>query len=1719
LTHVLLRRFEMTDFSKYRFSLLREAHVSLYRGTFTERDTVLIAAPTPGQTFTASLAQLKHEYALRDEVDPGWAATPVALEYCGERIALVLTDPGGTPLPSLCRFPMALPQFLSVAVSLAATIKEVHARGLVHNDISTDNFLVEPQRHRTWLTGFGFAARLNEGKSDTRSVESAPGKFSYMAPEHSRRTNRTVDARADLYSLGCVFYEMLTGTLPVIATDPMAWAHSHGVRQPPSPTEHVAGLPPQVSSIVMKLLEKAPEARYQTAAGLLTDLERCLAEWRSSATVQPFPLDVRDIHGRLRTSRRLYGREQELAAPLAAFERVAAESTVEIVLISGHSGVGKSSLVREFRNRVRSTPHLFVAGKCERVKSRVPYAGFVQVLRGLIEPILGLSEAEFGVWRTRLQGAVGANGFLLATLVPELELIIGTQTPVSPGSAHTDQERFLRVSTSFIRAFATPEHPLIIFLDDLQWLDSGTLAAIERLVTSPEASHLLLIGALRDSEIRQSHPLRKILDAAIPRVHQVELRPLTSRDLIELVSDALCCTSEHAKPLAEIVSERTGGSPFFAIQFISALAEEGLIAFDQTQMSWFWDPSQIRARGYTDNVVDLMLHKLDLLSASAKMVLKSLACLGNGTTACTLGIATGMAEEVGEMLSEALKANLVYRQGAAYFFWHDRIQEAAYATIPLNERPFVHLEIGRRLASTPSSCERREDVFEIVNQLNRGAKLITFADEREQFARLNLVAGEKAKAAAAYSLALVYLIAAADLLGQDGDRKLAYAVEFHRAECEVVTGALAEAEARLSRLSHCPLDFSLNADVTRLRAALYTALDQLDTGLKAGLDFLRQVGIDLPLRPTDADVERAYRRTRSLLGERAIEDLRELPLMRDPALQGAMDVFADMIPAALFTDANLVNLILLYMTNLSIEHGPCEASGYGYVCLIGVFGNRYNDYDSALRFSELAMHLVDAKGLTRLKARVHMCFGAGVMPWTRPIAAAQPFVKNAFRIALESGDVTFAAYCKRNLVSNLLLSGRPLGDVQQAASEGLAFAKKTGYAMVFDAVRAQVMLIHALRSSPLDVGRLDELDDESRWSEELLRCSASRPIAAFAYWTHKLQLSVLMGDLNTALEAEANAGKLLWSSGLHVEVAEFRFYGALARVAACRMANDVDRKRHLVALRTHCDELAVWTKSCSDNFADRFALVGAEIARMEGRIMDAESLYEEAIRHAHAQGFVHNEALASELAAQFYADRGFGTVAQAYFCQAKSCNFAWGAHAKIEALERRHPYLRDDGPPGNNGITTARLDQQLDIGAVVRASQALSSEILLDRLIEVLMTTALEHAGAQRCVLALCRGSRLQIQAEAVTGPTTIDVTLQQSAPDDAQVPVSLLLTVLRTKNRVVLDDAQSEGPFSNDEYVRRQHCRSVLCIPLIKQSHLVGLLYMENNLIPGAFTPSGLSILELVASQAAISLENAQLYRDLIEENHQREQAEEASRRAQAELARVVRLTTMGELVASIVHEISQPLTAIGTSAATALRWLDRQTPELLQAQQMLQRVVHDTNRADDVIRGLRAMAKKSAPEFAAFDINEASREVLQLVQHQLEDEKIDVIAELAVPRFVNGVRVQLQQVILNLVMNAVDAMREAASCPRLLFIGSGLEHNGWVRVTVEDTGKGLDPSIAERIFEPFTTTKSGGMGLGLSICRTIIEEAHGGDLSASPRSPCGTVFRFTVPVAASAD
>jgi PAS domain S-box-containing protein len=1811
----------------------RESHADGYRAA------VLAVLPAAEHPTPATLDSLAREYGLKDELDGAWALRPLELVRERGRIMLVLEDTSSEPLDRLLGMPMEVRSFLRIAIAVAAALTQVHRRGLVHKDIKPANILVNRTTGEVKLTGFGIASRLPRERQAPAPPEVIAGTLAYMAPEQTGRMNRSVDSRSDLYALGVTFYELLTGTLPFTAADPMEWVHCHIARQPAPPDERVAGLPGPLSAIVIKLLAKTGEQRYQTAAGVEADLRRCLAELERHGRIVPFSLGGCDVSDRLLLPEKLYGREPEIDTLIASFDRVVATSTVELVLVSGYSGIGKSSVVNELHKVLVPPRGLFASGKFDQYKRDIPYATLGQAFQTLVRSLLTQNEEALGRWRDCLLEALGPNGELIVNLVPELELVIGKQPPVPDLPPQDAKNRFQMVFRRFLSVFARKEHPLALFLDDLQWLDAATLDLIEHLVTHSEVQHLLLVGAYRDNEVGPTHPLLRTLAAirdADVRVCEIMLAPLELDDVSRLMADALHCEPGRARPLAELVQEKTGGNPFFAIQFFVALADEGLLRFDHDAARWRWKLERIHAKGYTDNVVDLMVGRLTRLPVQTQAALQQFACLGNAAEITMLSIVLGKSsEDVGLDLRDAVRLELVEHLEGSYKFIHDRVQEAAYSLIPERLRPEAHLRVGRLLAAHTPAEKREEAIFDIVNQLNRGAALITSQDEREQLAELNLLAGRRAKASAAYASALTYLAAGASVLPEDRwerRHELTFALELHRAECEFLTGALVEAEQRLEALSTRATNAVERATVACLRLDLYTTLDQSSRAIAVGLEYLRHLGINWSPHPTNEEARREYEQVWSQLGSRMIEDLIELPLMSDPASLATMDVLTKMATPSLYTDTNLVALVACRAVNLSLESGNCDGSCMPYVWLPMVAGPRFGDYRTVVyRFGQLGYDLVERRGLTRFQARTYELFGYGVVPWTRHVRAGRDPLRRAFEAALKNGDLTFAAYCGTQLNTNLLAVGDPLAEAEGEAQQALAFSQKMRFGLVIDCNTGQLGLIRSLRGLTPIFGCFD---DEQFNEARIERRFSENPDLAFVefwYWVRKLQARFFAGDYASAIEASSRAQCLLWSSVSAFETAEYCFYDALSRATCCdSSAAGGGRQQHLDAIAAHHEQLQLWAANCPDNFENRAALVGAEIARIEGRDLDAERLYEEAIRSARANGFVHNEAIAYEVAARFYAGRGFEEFAHVYLQKARNCYQRWGADGKVRQLDRLHPSLvapQGHGPAANIGSPV----QQLDVASVVKASQAVSSEIVLSKLIERLMTIALENAGADRGLLMLPAEDDHLIQAEAKAAGDQIDVVLCQKPITSVTCPESIVRYVIRTRESVILNDASKPNIFSEDDYLRDRPAKSILCMPLIKQGRLTALLYFENTLSSYAFPPDRIAILELLAAQAAISLENTRLYGDLqereakvrrlvdsniigiiifdfdgrvIEANEaflhivghshddivsgrvswaeltpaewreaddravaelramgsckayekeylrndgsrvpvlvgpaafagppdqgvafvldltERKRAEgearESERRyreAQAELAHVTRVTTLGELAASIAHEVNQPLAAVVANADACLRWLDRATPDLEAARRSVEWIIDDGNRASEVIRRVRSLANKTGVEKLPLNVNDVVRDVIALVQRELTSHRVSLRMELApsLP-IILADRVQFQQVIINLVMNGIEAMQSVTDRPRELLIRSDRDETQQVLISVTDCGVGISTENADRLFNPFFSTKSSGMGMGLSICRSIIE-VHGGRLWATANLPHGATFQFTVP------
>jgi len=1420
-----------------------------------------------------SVNRLTHEHDLQSFLDSSWAVRPLELVRERGQTMLVVDYPGGEPLDRLVREPMEIGQFLRLAVPLSDAVGRVHGCGLIHKDLKPANVLVDPASGLVRLTGFGIASRLPRERQSAQPPEFIAGTLAYMAPEQTGRVNRSIDSRSDLYSLGVTFYEMLTGSLPFTASDPMEWVHCHIARRPAAPSERVRSVPAAVSAITMKLLSKTAEDRYQTAAGVESDLRRCLSQWELQGRVDDFTPGVHDTPDRLMIPEKLYGRDREVDTLLTAFDRIVAGGRPELVLVSGYSGIGKSAVVSELHKPLVPPRGLFASGKFDQYKRDIPYATLAQAFQSLVRPLLSKSEDDLRKWRDALREALEPNGLLIVDLVPELTHVIGDQPPVPELPPSEAQRRFQLVFRRFIGVFARPEHPLALFLDDLQWLDAATLDLLEDLLTSTDLQHVLLIGAYRANEVDATHPLVRKLDAirqAGAAVQDIVLTPLGRDDLGQLLADSLHCEPEPLAPLAELIHEKTTGNPFFAIQFIAALADEGLLSFDYGERRWVWDLSRIHAKGFTDNVVELMVGKLNRLPAETQEALQQFACLGSSAAFEMLRMAyQGSFEDMHDHLWEAVRSGLIFRADDSYRFLHDRVQEAAYSLIPKELRAETHLRIGTLLAAHTPRAKRDEAIFEIVNQLNRGSHLIASVEERERVAELNLSAGRRAKSSTAYDSALTYLRAGSALLTEETwerNYELVFSIEYLLAECELLTADMQAAEIRVSRLAERARGRHDYCVATRLRILLYTNWAKSDQAIDVFLEWLRRDGTVWSKHPTREEAMREYARTWTLLGSRQIEELVNEPLITDPEILDTLDVFSEGAPASFFFDEHLSSLVICRMVSLSLEYGNCDASCFGYVWMAFLAGPRFDNYRDGFRFGQLGLDLVEQRGLMRYQARTYLCVGALVIPWTTHPASGRELVRRAFDAAYRAGDLAYVGYGFHVSITMSLTVGTPLADVQAEAESAVAFSSKAQLGRVSTTCGAQLGLARTLRGLTAVFGRLDHDGYSERETERHFASDPNLGLPEFHYWVRKLQARFLSGDHSSAIGAALNAQRLLWRAAANFEAAEFQLYGALAHAAACEAASGDERRQHFEALVAHHKQIAVWAEHNPVTFENRAAIVGAEIARLEGRVLDAQDLYEKAVRSAHTHGFVQNEAIANERAGGFYAARGFETIATAYLRNARHCYLRWGADAKVRQLDELYPQIGAGRPISDATATIETRVEHLDLATVIKVSEAVSGEIVLEKLIDTLMRAAIEHAGAERGLLILPRGTDYRVEAEATIGSDDVNVVLRQAIVTAADLPSSVFQYVVRTKESVLLQDACGQNIFATDEYIREHQPRSLLCLPLVKQTRLLGVLYLENRLTPHAFTPARMAVLKLLASGAAMSMENTHLYSDLQE-------------------------------------------------------------------------------------------------------------------------------------------------------------------------------------------------------------------------------------------------------------
>ena len=1453
------------------------------------------------------LTRYRQEYEITRSLNIEGVVKAYSQQDYQRTLVILLEDFGGESLERWMRersnfCPMLLPDFLLLAINITDILGRIHAANIVHKDINPGNIVFNPETGIVKIIDFGIATRFNHTNPTFKSLHVLEGTLAYLSPEQTGRMNRLLDYRTDFYSLGVTFYELLTGQLPFPTKDVLELVHCHIAKQPPPTYDLNATIPKPISDIILKLMAKNAEDRYQSAWGIKADLEICAHQFERSDQISRFRLAVQDVSEQFQIPQKLYGRDREVAMLLAVFDRVASSqnytektseqeqrynstSKVEMMLVSGYAGIGKSALVQEIYKPITQKRGYFIWGKFDQFQRNIPYSAIANALQKLVQQLLGEPDKQVQQWRSLLLTALGTNGQIIIDVIPEVELIIGKQSPVPEVGATEAQNRFNRIFQMFVRVFCSKEHPLVIFLDDLQWIDSATLKLIELMLLDEQTQSLFLIGAYRNNEVNPTHPLMLTLERLRKQgavFQEIILTPLTLEPLSQLIAETLHHNTDTVRSLAELVLRKTEGNPFFVNEFLRTLYNENLLTFDAEDLSWQWNIAQIQAQNITDNVVELMLHKLKKLPENTQQILRLAACVGAEFNLNTLSIVYEKPLEtvfqdllvviqVGliQPLSE-LDENLLIQE---YKFLHDRVQQAAYALIDNSHKQIVHLQIGRNLLEKTLPERISDRLFEIVDHLNYGIELVSDQIERNEIAQLNLIAGQKAKAAIAHRMAKKYLATGRAWLAASSwqtNYDLTLDLYLETTEVAYLCGDFEQVEYWVAIVLQEAKTVLDTVKVYEVKIQTDIAQNQSLKAIDTALQVLQQLGIGFPKKPSQSDIRLELKAIASLIGSKPIEDLSHLPQMTEPDKLAAMRILSSITVAAYIVAPDLMPLLASKQVNLSIQYGNAFASPFAYalcgLILCGMVGNIKSGY----QFGQLALRQLSQPNTHSLRARTLMFVNIFIIHRKEHVRKILQPLLEAYQSGLETGDFEFAAYCAHTYCLQSFVVGKELLEVEREMrtfSEAIRQFKQEAVLNWAEIFQESIL---NLRECPVNP---TSLIGDSNNQENTLTQDGQDGFAIFLVYFNKLLVCYLFSKYDRAVENSARAENYLLQVRATPSVPLYYLYDSLARLAVYPGSNNQVQEEILKKVAVNQETIKDWARYAPMNYLHKYHLVQAEIARVSGQLLEAEEFYEQAILGARENGYIQEEALAYELAAKHYLVRSREKFAQTYMKEAHYCYERWGAVAKVKDLETRYPQLFPQ-PLGmaytpihtTSESTSNNSDIAFDLAAVLKASQAISSEMELDQLLSSLMKILIENAGAQTGFLILENLGEWTIEASCELNDSNNVCATQvlQSIPPANRLPESIINYVIRTHESVILNDATCEGNFINEPYIQHNQTQSIFCLPLLNQGKLVGVLYLENQLATGAFTPERSQVLNLLSTQAAIAIENARLYSKL---------------------------------------------------------------------------------------------------------------------------------------------------------------------------------------------------------------------------------------------------------------
>ncbi|GGK67858.1 AAA family ATPase [Amphritea balenae] len=1457
----------------------------------TDQHKVIIKQLVSNQITAEEINRFEHEYellnSLNAEFDTHIAPAPLQFTTIDNRPTLIFTDCGGISLRQLMQ-QQRLPWYklLPIVIKISDLLSQLHNAKIIHKKLSPDNIIYLPESGDIRLIDFSLATRLTREQASWNAQRLQPELLRYIAPEQTGRINRHIDYRTDFYSLGATLYELFSGLPPFNNKDSLQLLHAHIAKHPEPPQVLNDQLPEMLGRIILKLLAKDASQRYQSSFGLSQDLQRCLSYWLTQRDIPLFSIAQQDISEQFAIPQRLYGRAATIQKLRNSFDRAGLQQQ-EVIFITGYAGVGKSSLVHELRHYIHEQNGRFISGKFDQFKRNRPYSAIIQALQGLVRQLLTETEQEISGYRQSILQALGQNAQALILLIPELELIIGSQTAPPRLSATEEQNRFSHMVQSLLQVFTTPDRPLLLFLDDLHWADLASFGLIEALANSNNLPNLLVVGSYRDHEVSATHPLRRSierLNSGSCQLSEVTLEPLNQSQVIRLIADTLRCEPQKCVPLAKACMEKTQGNPFFLIQFLYSLHDEGLIYFRESR--WHWNEQKIQSQEMTDNVIDLMASKIQKLPPPTQHALQLAAGIGSPFMLQTLSTvlqqapratADSLWQAVTEGLLIPLDSSFPQNQGLKqdnrrYRFVHDRIQQAAYSLIPESKRQQLHLKIGRMMQQRYKNSDNCP-VFEITNHLNSARSLIVQQQEQTTLAELNCQAGIRALDSAAFDAALEYLQTGIELLPENcwqNNYPLALALYSSCAEAAYIKASFGQMNNLIDQVIESAESLLDKVRVYEIRIQSHVARNQFDQAMQVALQVLRLLGVNLPGEPGKYQSWQGVLRTQWLLHRRNREQILNAPPMQDPHHLAALSILASMFGATKFSSSGLRPLVMAKEVELTLNHGLTAHSSMAFAGYGGILCGQYHAINKGYELGTMAMELDQRQPARLIHHKTLSLFNTYVRHWKEPLNNTLESLLEGHQLALDCGDVEWGGYCLAAYIQYAFVLADDLSKLQPALE------KYTDSLNLHGQKQSEQYSLLALQA----MENLSEVKNNptqlfgSYFNQNLLdqnRLEDHRT-AISIYHYYSALLNYLFHDFEQAAwHSETGTEYLPYISGTFTSPC-FQFISALSQLALISGVSILQQPHRLKPVRKTLKRFQRWALHSPENHLHFVYLLEAELFRVNKQYTKAMNQYDEAISHASDNGFHLVAALANELAGRCYLEWNRENIARIYLNEAWNGFEKLQANAKLEQLRKAYPLQLSERSVKHQSLLTELnpeksrqelSNENLDIISVIRSSQAISEEIVLEKLLGRLMSLALESAGAQRAILILSQKDQLFIEAE-----TELDQPprfFENELLDESTIlPVSICHYVARTKQHMVLSNAHSHEMFMQDSYIRQHKPRSLLCLPILYHSELTAILYLENNESRNVFDRTRMETLQILSAQAAISIENAKLYSSL---------------------------------------------------------------------------------------------------------------------------------------------------------------------------------------------------------------------------------------------------------------